>query len=267
MSRCGSTLLGNVLDGSPRHLVVNQPGALQDGFWTWLTDDWTTTDSLDIEGQTADQEAIFRDLVTLILRRRSPAPVHGFIKFRSWAVLFLPFIRRAFPDVPCLFLYRAPEEVLGSVLQKKNVAAFATARQKAFLAKAGDADVEAMSEMAFMSRCYAAYFRHALGDRGDSMVMLNYDKLRPNALPLILDRVFSLEVDAAELEAMAERFRYYSKDPQAGRTDFDADRDRKAKKAKADQANVAAYSADLMQLYGELERSPRNLFADAGLSG
>jgi hypothetical protein len=47
-------------------------------------------------------------------RQRTSEQKAYFVKFTSYNVLFIDFIKAAFPDVPCLFLYREPGEVLVS---------------------------------------------------------------------------------------------------------------------------------------------------------
>lgn len=261
MSRCGSTLLGNALSGTPKHLVINQPGPLQDGFWTYLTKGWTTVPSSDGTIGTSRDIEVFQDLLHLILRRRRQDYHHGFIKFRSWAVLFLPFIRRAFPDVPCLFLYRDPREVVGSTIQKQNVAVFAIERQRAFLAGCAESELEGLTELDFMQRCYINYFNSVIGSKNDDIHLLNYNRLGPDALSLLLSNVFSLTTGEDDLALMQEQFRYYSKDPQANRKAFDAARDRKAKIAKAEKA-LGQINDQLADLYVVLNQSPRNLFPE-----
>ncbi len=261
MSRCGSTLLGNVLSGSPKHLVINQPGPLQDGFWTHLTGGWTNLPTSDGEIGSDDDVTNFQHLVHLILRRRSPEPLHGFIKFRSWAVLFLPFIRRAFPDVPCLFLYRDPREVVASSIQKANVAVFATQSQRAFLADCDESELDGLTDVDFMQRCYIAYFKKILASSEGNLRLLNYSMLKPDALSLLLTEVFSIRARENEFAQMLDQFRYYSKDPQGNRNAFDADRDRKAKTAKVDA--LGFIDPDLVDLYRTLNHSTRNLFPES----
>ncbi len=46
---------------------------------------------------------------------------HFFIKFDAWHVLQWPLIRRAFPEVPWIFLYREPIEVMVSQQRQRGV--------------------------------------------------------------------------------------------------------------------------------------------------
>jgi hypothetical protein len=258
MSRCGSTLLGNVLSGSSKHLVINQPGPLQDGFWTFLTRGWANLPTSDGEIGSSLDLSNFQHLIHLILRRRSPEALHGFIKFRSWAVLFLPFIRQAFPDVPCLFLYRDPREVVASSIQKKNVAVFATRSQRAFLADCDESELDGLTEVDFMQRCYIAYFNKTLASFQSNLWLLNYGRLKPEALPCILKDVFSIRASDVDMAQMVGQFEYYSKDPQANRNTFDANRDRRAKIAKLNAQD--SIDPQLADLYLTLDQSTKNLF-------
>jgi hypothetical protein len=43
-----------------------------------------------------------------------------FIKFDSWHTLFLPLIQRVFPDVPWIFVYREPLEVMASHIGQRG---------------------------------------------------------------------------------------------------------------------------------------------------
>ena len=55
-----------------------------------------------------------RGVVSALGQPRLGTEKHLFIKFDAWKVLDLPLIRRAFPAVPWIFLYRDPVEVLTS---------------------------------------------------------------------------------------------------------------------------------------------------------
>ncbi len=263
MSRCGSTLLGNALNRPPQHLAINQPGPLQDGFWTVITDHWRATADRSDPAREARHEQLLRHLLRAILRRRSADHVRAFVKFRSWSVLFVRMIEKAFPEVPCLFMYRDPIEVFGSTLQKKNVAEFAGQAQKAFLTGRDETDLPELTTLQFMNDCYANYFRAALSSRPDRMTLLNYRDLKRGNLRTILRDGFRLEGDLADLDLMADEFGYYSKDRNAEKSTFDAERDRRAKAAKLEAMAPDVPSPTLTTLYRRLERAGNNLFPAA----
>ena len=55
-----------------------------------------------------------QNVVRILAWRRHPEEQHLFIKFDCWHTLFLPLLQRAFPDVPWIFVYREPVEVMAS---------------------------------------------------------------------------------------------------------------------------------------------------------
>lgn len=107
MSRCGSTLLAQMLAALPQNIVVSEAppidGILRGRFG----------------GATEEQKiAWLRGMLSALGQRRTGDEKQFFVKFDSWHTANLPLIRRAFPDVPWIFLYRDPLEVMVSQLKQ-----------------------------------------------------------------------------------------------------------------------------------------------------
>ena len=105
MSRCGSTLISQMLAAAPQNIVLSEAGAIDDLLRAHLRHPGITE---------AQRERWLQWLVAVLARRRHPMEKHMFIKFDCWHVMFLPLIQRAFPDVPWIFVYREPIEVMAS---------------------------------------------------------------------------------------------------------------------------------------------------------
>lgn len=105
MSRCGSTLASQMLAALPGTISLSEPDPL----------DMAVQLPLIAQGVPPELhvEAI-RAMVAALGRDRSGDTTRYFIKLDSWHTLALPAFRRAFPDVPWIFLYREPVEVLVS---------------------------------------------------------------------------------------------------------------------------------------------------------
>jgi len=103
LSRCGSTLVAQMLAAVPEHVVVSEAPPLDH-----LLELASTAPG------TIDAIAALRAMVAALTRDRSGITRHRFVKFDSWHTLALPLLRRAFPDTPWIFLYRDPVEVLVS---------------------------------------------------------------------------------------------------------------------------------------------------------
>lgn len=103
MSRCGSTLVSSMFAALPDTVVVSEAGPVDR-----------------LARATFVPEEIragwLRAMIGALGQRRSGSETRYFIKFDSMTALALAFIRRVFPEVPWVFVYRNPEEVLVSQL-------------------------------------------------------------------------------------------------------------------------------------------------------
>ncbi|MFC3096382.1 hypothetical protein [Alteraurantiacibacter palmitatis] len=252
ISRCGSTLTGKALARTPRHLVINQGGPLQRGFWATLTRDFTQG----LEPST-ENLAAFRNLTLAMMRRRLPEQQFSFMKFISWNTLYLDFALRAFPGVPALFLYRDPVEVIASVLKETSAVLWAKGRPQAgFLADCDWRDTAAMGDVEYLARCFAHYLRVAEAAQGP-VAHVNYRNINPPNFPAMLEKGLRFTASADELALMLEQFQFHSKDDSDSKA-FKADSAAKqAAISDADKGLVARFCADPM---ARLDTSPANLF-------
>lgn len=95
MSRCGSTLVSQMLAQSSQHIVISEAAPID-------------------AAARLGQEALLRALAVAYGRRRSGIERRLFIKLDTWHAMALPLFTRVFADVPWIFLYRDPVEVLVS---------------------------------------------------------------------------------------------------------------------------------------------------------
>ncbi len=210
VSRCGSTLFTKALARSPRNLVINQGGPLQEGFWAAITDQWRHPPEIN-----EPNIRMLQNLVRLMARRRRAEHEHGFVKFISWNIIYVDLICAAFPEASALYLYRNPVEVIANVLQETT----AVLRSKGdLLARAltglRPQDTVNMSNFEFLAHCYANYFNVVLNESAATgLRLVNYEQLKHmDAFADIMQRGFSLRPDKLELARMQKQYRYYSKD-------------------------------------------------------
>jgi GNAT superfamily N-acetyltransferase len=111
MSRCGSTLLSQMLATDRENLVLSEPPALDQVLRNW----WSRP--------VAEEEWLRTVRAVLSVLGR---PRHGerrlFVKLDAWHTTMLPLLLRAFPGTPWVFLARDPVEVL--VSQERVPSAF-----------------------------------------------------------------------------------------------------------------------------------------------
>jgi hypothetical protein len=250
--RCGSTLLARILARDRRHLVISESAA-HNQVWLFLTNNGKMNLTA-----TEENKTVYRNLVLAMSRRRLPSHQAHFIKFTSFNVLFFDFIRTVFPDVPAVFIYRRPADVLASYTARPP-GWFGSNHQalRRLLAKAGAE--QCAQEDAFTSPAdvVSAFFAAGLRAGESGARYLNYDELTSSNLPAIL-KVLNLSPTVEQLTAMQSQFR------------FDSKADNRAaefvRRVRLDVAPVADGSARkrLKLLYDQLARSESNVI-EAGL--
>jgi len=196
MSRCGSTLVAQMLAASPHNIVVSEAPPLDaivqlGSYWPALP--------------LVDQARILVAMVAALGRKRSGKERHYVVKLDSWHTLALPLFRQAFPTVPWVFLYRDPVEVLVSQMRERGLQTVPGALPPSlFGIEAG----EAMRGEEYCARvlekiCGAALNNFALGGG----LLVNYEALPGAVWSKILPH-FGLvhgEDDHAEMRRAAGR--------------------------------------------------------------
>ncbi|PWF41060.1 aspartyl beta-hydroxylase [Massilia glaciei] len=199
VSRCGSTLLTQSLAALAHCVVLSEPPVLD----AFLRE--RGQGGLDAAGL-----AVFRQLVGALGQRRGPGESAFVIKFDSWHIASLAAVRRAFPDTPCIFLYREPDAVLASHRRRRGPQMVPGMIDPARLGIDGGArapgDLDAYC-IAVLEQFYTAALAQA-GAAG--LMLLNYNEL-PGAVPALLARL-GIACSAQEGAAIRARAAYHSKD-------------------------------------------------------
>jgi hypothetical protein len=110
MSRCGSTLVAQMLGGLEAAISLSEPGPLDAVVRYALA-------RPDIPQER--HVALMRAMVAALTRPRR-GERRSFLKLDSWHILALPLFRAAFPSVPWIYLFRDPTEVLVSHLRMRG---------------------------------------------------------------------------------------------------------------------------------------------------
>jgi hypothetical protein len=111
LSRCGSTLLAQMLAGLDQALIMSEPPVI----------DQVLRARNGFPGLSAGEQIEWlRAMCSALGQRRHPEQKRFVVKLDAWAILQWPLIREAFPTVPCVFLYRDPLEVLVSHLSRRG---------------------------------------------------------------------------------------------------------------------------------------------------
>ena len=111
LSRCGSTLVSQMIAALPDAVVVSEAPPL----------DWVLQYARDAVDQPIEHRiTLIRAMVAALGRRALPG--RGFvIKLDSWHTIVLPLLAQAFPETPWIFLYRDPLEVMVSQFRQRGM--------------------------------------------------------------------------------------------------------------------------------------------------
>jgi hypothetical protein len=192
-SRCGSTLLTQLLVTLSRCIVMSEPPIVDAFLRRHQTEPEASGGSVGL-----------RQLILALGQQRSPEETHFFIKLDSWHIQFLPILRAAFPDTPCWFLYREPEAILASHQRQRGpqmvpgmVATLATGTLEA-----GDLD-------GYCAKILAGFFEAALANVGH-LQLINYRQLPDILWQDLLPRQ-GLDCTSEELARMRQRAGFNAK--------------------------------------------------------
>lgn len=122
LTRCGSTLIAQMLASDPQHCVLSEPEPLE-AVLCWAATSGTPQDV---------KIAAIRGIVAAL--GRDTAGGRLFVKLAGWSSLVLPLLRAAFPDTPWVFVCREPVAVLVSQLRQRSPYLIAGALPPAILA-------------------------------------------------------------------------------------------------------------------------------------
>lgn len=117
LSRCGSTLVSQMLAALAQNVVLSEAPPINS---VLRSNPENLPDATD--AAVTDEKRIewLRWLVGAFGRKRNAEEEYLYIKFDSWSTLDLALIERAFPDVPWVFLYRNPLEIIVSHLKRRG---------------------------------------------------------------------------------------------------------------------------------------------------
>lgn len=230
MSRCGSTLLAQSLAAVPSHAVASEAAPLEA--------------VLRAPGP-GPRVRWLRGMVGALGQARQAEQRRFFVKFDAWSTMDLPVVRRAFPGVPWVFLYRDPVEVLVSHARRPGAHVIPGLLDRRSL------DVDpTLPRAEYAARVLARICEAALAHRDDPLAtFVDYEDLRQFVVDG-LPRAWSLELSGDDLRRMAAAALRNAKNPVLAFED-----DRASKQTAATDEVRAAAAKWLYPLYERLQGS------------
>lgn len=250
MSRCGSTLVSQMLAALESNIVISEAPLL----------DWILSSEAHRPEVTGQRRVEWLHwLVSTLGQPRIGNERNLFVKLDSWQILFFPLIRQAFPDVPWLFLYRDPVEVMVSQFDQRGAhmvpGVIAPELFGMDLQIAVTLTPEQYCATVLATICQAALRHHEDGGR-----LINYTQLPESVWSSVLD-FFQVSFSESEIDTMRNAAKRDAKNPE----NIFAD-DTARKKQKATPAIQEAVAEKLYPVYQELEAARLQSDAAAGIS-
>lgn len=221
-SRCGSTLVSNACRAVPDSIVLSEPNTIDKLIARFITDAGDVKTSL--------YSVFLRAAVHALGQRRTGNEQHLFIKFSPCSFSQIEHIRRIWPNVPWLFLYRDPVETIVSNL--KDVPPWLIDDDRRVLASIIDATPDEVAPMTLEELCARAIgslFSTARDVAHRNGMLLNYTQLSVPVISSVLS-FFKVSHSTNELDSIARTSRVYSKET-SGTRSFVSDTDEKQKLA------------------------------------
>ncbi len=218
-SRCGSTLVANACRAITGSIVLSEANAIDKLVARFITD---ATD----KAKESLYSVFLRAVVHALGQRRTGNEQHLFVKFSCCSFAQIERIRRIWPNVPWLFLYRDPIETI--VSNVTDVPPWLTDNDRRVLASitgTASEEVAAMRLEELCARTIGSFYSSAHRVANDTGLLLNYNQL---SLPVIFSVLEFLNVSPSieARETIARTRQIYSKEASGTRA-FVADADAK----------------------------------------
>lgn len=227
VSKCGSTLLARMLSSLPRNLVISEDTVINKSLMPneLMAEVDSFPESFRIE--------LFQNVVSALGQPRLGVEENYAIRFSPKDVLELPFIKKAFPGVPWIFLYRNPLEVVVSdlidldsykgiseiVRQVLNLSAVDITQispEYSHLAKQildfSATEIATMNDEEFLARRNGLYLSMALHFFDENALLLNYNELLSEVGLCQVLNFFQIEASETEIKRMLDNLKVYSKE-------------------------------------------------------
>ena len=205
VSRCGSTLVSQLLGLSEKNITLSEVP---------LIDELLRASGRQEDSSAA--QAALKASIALLGRRRFGQEKHLFIKLDSWHVFFAGTLRRLYPGVPFVLLYRSPDEVVFSHQKRRGMQAVPGLLEPELFGMS-HAESTSYDGDRYIAKVLEYYYSQFLliAENDDDSILLDY---RQGGIDIVrcLARFAGMALDEAEIAEMAVRSRFHAKYPEQG---------------------------------------------------
>jgi hypothetical protein len=234
LSRCGSTLVSQMLAALEQNIVISEASPIDFVLRT---------------GNIAEETRIewLQWTINALGQKRNSEEENYFIKFDSWNTLELDLVKRAFPDVPWIFLYRNPVEIIVSHIRQRGAQMIPGLIKEILPDLSFEKSLRMLPEE-YCARVLGKICKSALESiKSNEGLPVNYTEL-PDAVNEKILKHFNVELTEIDIEKMLAAASFDAKNPGLN---FSADTEKKKKEASV--AAIRAAEKFVNPFYEELE--------------
>lgn len=199
LSRCGSTLISQMLAAMPENIVISEASPI---------------DYVLRKASLSEDERVIRLrwVINALGQKRSDSEQNYFIKFDTWNTLSIDIVQKAFPDVPWIFLYRNPAEIIVSQIRQPG-AQMIRGLIKEILPELRFDEVLQLSSEEYCARvigkiCKSVLEHLSIGEG----LPVNYVEL-PEIMYSKIQQHFQIEFSEEQIDLMASASKFNAKTP------------------------------------------------------
>jgi predicted RNA methylase len=204
-SRCGSTLVSQALALFEENIVLSEAQLIHEA----LSVDYN------IELSSKEKLELLKDVITLLGQKRFPYEKRLFIKFDAWSIAELDLIQEAYPDVPWIFLYRDPIEILVSQNRKRGFFTVPGVLKGKLLNEVPKETHFNDYHKIMIEKIFETAVEKIQQYQDDKKCMvINYEQLHQNLLFKVF-KLFGMDLSPENQQLIEQRLKFSSKKPQA----------------------------------------------------
>ncbi|MGB8278758.1 MAG: hypothetical protein WCF20_12620 [Methylovirgula sp.] len=226
VSKCGSTLISQLLKHTRQAVIYSQPPALSDLLMP--------PQDLDIKELVAAVQTL-----GMLFSRHANGPY--ILKSESWNVLFCDVLKAAFPDTPWIFCIRDPIEVAVSNMEDDDPPTwykYLNSDPNPFAVHLKRKLRSDDTPGSYVALFYAEFCDAILRLNQADGKIISYEDL-PRAAWEVVAPHFGLRLSEADMRAMTEAAKIYSKSSYGGEFSFMPDAAQKRQRASCDVKSAA----------------------------
>ncbi|MGZ4116413.1 MAG: aspartyl/asparaginyl beta-hydroxylase domain-containing protein [Bacteroidia bacterium] len=205
ISRCGSTLLTQMLSTSENCIVLSEVPVF-DELLRLKFNRPELFNKIFFDG-------LFKSVLRFYAQRSDKNKTHLFIKCDSWHTLFYEQIRDCYPTVPIILLYRSPLEVVRSQTKIPGMQAVPGLLEPSIFGFDPSETITMQKDLYFgnVLECYLKKYEEIL-EHDPAAFAVNYHD-GPEAMLQCISAHTDFMIDNKTMDAMMKRARYHSKEP------------------------------------------------------